>query len=295
MRYWLLLLCVVGIGCVDSAARTSYKSSNLDAKMEAPGKGWANSAEDKDAESSSISGTLAASDRKIIYTASMEIVVENFDQIEQKIDSLVKAHGGFVSSANLDRMRGERRSGRWTVRIPVDQYDKFLNAVGDIGVPTSRNQTASDVTEEFVDLEARIKNKKNLETRILELLEQRDDEIQNVLSVERELNRVREEIERMEGRLRYLTDRTSLTTVDIDIREEQEYVPPQAPTLANRVKSAWSSSLVNCRRFLEDLVVFIVANLIGFVASLIGLVVAWVVLRKISRKMFNKTTAEDGT
>lgn len=291
MRFWLLLILICGIGCGDSAKKGEAFADSKDS-LRRNRKGWASEAESQ-FESAVLSDDTAASDRKIIYTASMVVVVENFDQMEQKIDSLVKSHGGFISSANLDRMRGERRSGNWTVRIPVDQYDKFLNAVGNIGVPTSRNQTASDVTEEFVDLEARIKNKKNLETRILQLLEQRDDEIKNVLSVERELNRVREEIERMEGRLRYLTDRTSLTTVEINIREEQEYVPPQAPTLANRVSSAWSSSLLNCRRFLEDLVVLVVGNFIGFIAFLIGLVIAWFIFRRVLRMMTRKTTTDD--
>lgn len=293
MRFWLLLILICSVGCGASASKYSPRMSVADSKQSESSEGWASNSELQDDSDSMSADATKLPDRKIIYTASLEVVVENFDGVDKKIESMVKAHDGFVSSANLGRMRGERRSGHWTVRIPVDRYDDFLNAVGNIGVPTSRNQSASDVTEEFVDLDARIQNKKNLETRILELLEQRDDEIKNVLSVERELNRVREEIERMEGRLRYLTNRTSLTTVDISIREEQDYVPPQTPTLSNRVSTAWSTSLTNCQRFLENLVVAIVANAIGFVAFLIGLVIAWIVFRRVLR--FARRPAGDGS
>lgn len=284
MRIWLLTLLLFCLGCGQfektmDARRAPEKSESLP--------GWSSDSEvagsDGDTASQMAKANNVAKNRKIIYTATMEVVVEIFDGVEKKIDTIVKKHQGFVASANLGRMRGERRNGSWTVRIPVDQYDSFLGAVGDIGIPASLNQTASDVTEEFVDLEARIANKKKLETRIIELLENRDDALKNVLEVERELARVREEIERMDGRLRYLKDQTSLTTVTIEVREERDYVPPQSPTFSNRISNAWSSSLTNCRRSLENIAVNIVGNVIGFGFFLIGLFAAFFILRRLYR------------
>ncbi len=222
-------------------------------------------------------------ERKIIYTASLGVVVEQFDGVEQQITRLVENHDGFVASANLGRMQGYQRSGNWTVRVPVDRFDDFLNAVGDIGVPESRTQNASDVTEEFVDVTARIENKKKLEARILELLDRPEDKIQHVIEVERELGRVREEIERMEGRMRFLTDQTSLTTVTISIREERDYVPEQAPTFTSRITSAWNASLINCRRFFENATVFVVGNAIGFGIFLVFAMIGLYLLKKIYR------------
>ncbi len=293
MRFCLLLVLFGSIGCGGmEKAQFAVSEKSMD-KSTSGSNGWDSNTMDADSTKDGMTKSKSiAQTRKIIYTASVEIVVELFDGVEKKIDALVKSHQGFISSANLGRMRGERRSGSWTVRIPVDEYDAFLGAVGDIGVPASLNQSASDVTEEFVDLEARITNKKKLEARIIELLEQRDDEIKNVLEVERELARVREEIERMEGRLRYLKDQTSLTTVTITVREERDYVPPQEPTFSNRVSKAWTSSLVNCRRSIENFAVYAVANIIGFLIFLIGLFIAIVVLRRLYRSSRKTTNAD---
>ncbi len=224
-------------------------------------------------------------ERKIIYTANVNLVVDNFDGFEEKVRKTVADHGGYVASSNLDRMQGERRSGRWTARIPVERYESFMDAVSKLGVPTSQNQNAQDVTEEFVDLEARIANKKKLEERILELLDRPDDKIQHVIEVERELARVREEIERMEGRLRFLKDQTAMTTVSISAREERDYQPPQAPTLGSRVSTAWTNSLDRAGNFVQNFVVFVVGNVIAMAAWLVGIVVAFFILRWAWRKI----------
>jgi hypothetical protein len=141
------------------------------------------------------------------------------------------------------------------VRIPVEHFDAFLNEVAKLGVAESRKQTAQDVTEEFVDLEAQISNKKKLEQRIVELVQNQSGEIKDVIEVERELGRVRGEIEQMEGRLRYLTNRTELTTVSIVAREVDDYVPPQAPSFANQIQRAWTNSLQSMQNFGQRAVV----------------------------------------
>ena len=112
-----------------------------------------------------------------------------------------------------DFIDAKRETGRLRMfNLSVLVTDPFLQAVSRLGVPESRHQTAQDVTEEFVDLEARISNKKRLEKRIVELLSSSSGKIKDVIEVERELARVRGEIEQSEGRLRYLTDRTEFTT-----------------------------------------------------------------------------------
>jgi hypothetical protein len=94
-----------------------------------------------------------------------------------------------------------------------------------------------------VDLQSRIATQRRLEERILKLLEDRSGNIEETIKVENELSRIRGEAERMEGRLRYLTDRTSLTTVTISVREEQSYTPPEAPEFAQRLSEGFSDSI----------------------------------------------------
>ena len=141
------------------------------------------------------------------------------------------------------------------MRVPVNKFDSFLDEVAKLGVAENRTQTAQDVTEEYVDLEAQITNKKRLEERIVALLKDSTGKIKDVIEVEHELARVRGEIEQMEGRLRYLTNRTDFTTVSISAREEENYVPPAAPTFTNRIAQAWTSSIDALRTFGEQMAV----------------------------------------
>ncbi len=197
----------------------------------------------------------ADAQRRIIYKAEINLVVKDVSAVESQIAALLKEHQGYVAESSIDRTQGEELSGRWRVRIPVERFDAFLNAVARLGVAESRKQTAQDVTEEFVDLEAQISNKKKLEERIVELVQNQSGEIKDVIEVERELGRVRGEIEQMEGRLRYLTNRAELTTVSIVAREVDDYVPPQAPSFSNRIQRAWSTSLQALQDFGQQAVV----------------------------------------
>ncbi len=183
--------------------------------------------------------------RKIIYTGDIRLVVKNFDGVDQEIADLVEQHSGFISSSTVQSQQHDQRYGQWAVRIPASEFRDFFEAVQDIGIPEVANKDSRDVTEEYVDLEARIKSKKQLETRVLRLLEREDNQIQQVISLEKELERIRSEIERMEGRLRVLKNRVELTSIKIYCREERDYVPPQTPDFDNQISAAWSNSTDN--------------------------------------------------
>jgi len=286
----MLLVAVLCVGCgpvssgnQDRVAQAFKKMPSTAQANRAAGRAARYAADGSEIESAEDS---AAADRRIIYTAELEIFVTSFDGVEQKMKSLVESCGGYISSANLDRMSGEHRNASWVVRVPVDNYDSFLDEVSQVGVPTKRNQSAEDVSEQFVDIEARLTNKRKLEARIQQLLERPDDKIQHVIEVERELGRVREEIERFEGRLRYLSDKTSMTTVTIHIKEQREYQPPQSPTLTNRIVAAWSGSTSNLVKFLQNVIVFVAGAIIPF--SLLASC-AWVVWKIVRKIIGNKT------
>ncbi|MGI9470150.1 MAG: DUF4349 domain-containing protein [Rubripirellula sp.] len=185
----------------------------------------------------------ATVNRRIIYNTQVGLVVEDYRQFESQLPALVQKLGGFVASSDTDRRYNDRQSGSWVVRIPVPVYAEFLSGVDALGFAESRSENAQDVTEEYIDIEARITNKRKLESRIVTMLEERTGKLSDVLDIERELARVREEIERMEGRLRFLQDRTHLATITIQCREQKEYVPAKAPTFASRVGASWSGSI----------------------------------------------------
>ncbi len=198
--------------------------------------------------------------RKIIYNAELSVVVEDISKAEEKLQSYVKEAGGYVAEVNLNRVQGQQLSGRWQVRIPSEKFDTFVEEISRLGTAETRQQSAQDVTEEYIDLEAHIANKKRLEERIADLLDKSNGPIADVIAVERELGRVRGEVEQLEGRLKYLANRSELTTVTISLREEQEYEPEIEPTLGSRITEAWESSLTSLAAFGER---FLLATIIA--------------------------------
>jgi uncharacterized coiled-coil protein SlyX len=253
----LLVPAIWGCGQAYNSARESARKSAPTSAAQAPIAGEANgdsSASRINAKFVNLQETEDAP-RKIIYEAEINLVVDDVSAVENQIASLLKEYDGYVAESAIDRTQGEELSGRWRVRIPVEHFDAFLDAVSKLGVAENRKQTAQDVTEEFVDLEAQISNKKKLEERIVELVSNQSGEIKDVIEVERELARVRGEIEQMEGRLRYLTNRTELTTVSIAAREVDNYVPPKAPSFTAQIRRAWTSSLESLQTFGQQAVV----------------------------------------
>jgi ribosomal protein S30 len=184
----------------------------------------------------------APADLKIIYNASLGLVVPNFGKLETELPALVRAANGYIAEARSDQKQGKRTSGDWVVRVPTGEFDGFLQRVAALGIAESRQITAEEVTEEYVDLEARVVNKQKMEQRVLEIIQQRSGPLAEVLQLEGELARIREEIELMQGRLRLLANQTSLATVRIAAREEHNYVPPQQPSFATQLRETWQGS-----------------------------------------------------
>ena len=185
----------------------------------------------------------ALADRRIIYTATVDMVTEAMEGIEPKLQEMLKAAGGFVADTNQTGASGGQRSGTWRVRVPVDQYDGFLQKVRTLAEVQSVNVTSQDVTEEFVDVSARVAAKKVQEQRMIDLIKNAVGKLDEILKVESELARVRSEIERMEGRIRVLKDQTELTTITITVREVKDYKPPEAPTFGTKMRRAWQDSM----------------------------------------------------
>jgi hypothetical protein len=116
------------------------------------------------------------------------------------------------------------------LRIPSNRFDEAVNGLSPIGKVESVSVSVQDVGEEYVDVQARVANARRLEQRLVELLANRTGKLSDVLTVERELARVREEIERYEGRMRYLRSRASVSTLSIAIHEPYPIVAERPGT-----------------------------------------------------------------
>jgi hypothetical protein len=148
--------------------------------------------------------------------------------------------GGEIANATLQTGRGALHSASLELRIPADRFDAALDGLGAIGKLEAVNVRAEDVGEEFTDVSARIENARRLEARVIDLLATRTGKLKDVLEVEHELARVREEIERYEGRVRYLRAHAALSTLTISVHEPVPIVGPVGTSvLGEAFAQAW--------------------------------------------------------
>src|SRR5262245_3335880 len=185
--------------------------------------------------------------RKIIYTGSLDLIVTDFDTAGRDLLRLLDEHQGYVSKSDVGASSGERRRASWTLRVPVAKFRSFMNSAAKLGHAVAQRTDSQDVTDEFIDLEARLKNKREEEKRLLEHLQKSTGKLEDILAVEKELTRVRGEIEQAQGRLQKLSKLTEMTTVTVTMQERKDYLPPPAPTLGSSLsgpRAAWTAALV---------------------------------------------------
>jgi hypothetical protein len=142
-----------------------------------------------------------ASISMVIRTGVTSIEVQTLDTAIQRVRQLAERVGGYVGNTTTQTGKGQARSATLELKIPAARFDEAVSGLSPLGEIESVNVQAEDVGEEFVDLSARATNGKRLEERLLALLAAKTGKLEEVVSVERELARVREEIERLDGRL----------------------------------------------------------------------------------------------
>jgi hypothetical protein len=197
--------------------------------------------------------------RKIIYNARVTLVVENIKGLEQRIARLIKEAGGYISQSDQSSYSQSQPTATWTVRVPVDRFDSFVDEVMHLGELQQNHVDSQDVTQEYFDLEARISNKQLEEKRLLKHLADSTGKLEEILVVEKELSRVRGEIEQMQGRIRFLANLSSLSTVTITATEIHDYKPPVRPTFARQIGRTFEGSLDHLVEFGKAIVLFVVA------------------------------------
>ncbi len=225
-----------------------------------------------------------AIERRIVYTAHADVVVEDIDQVPAQVDVLVQKHGGYIARSNVFGRPGTPRSGEWSLRVPVAAYEDFLTAVRELGEIRSIRTDSNDVTAEYYDVEARIRIKKEEETRLLKHLEESTGKLVDILAVEKELSRVRGEVEQMEGRMRVLKDLTTLTTVNLKVEEIKQYVPEGEASYLTRVQRSFSSSITAFVDFAQTASIVAIASLPWLGVLLVVVLVVRFVLRRSSRR-----------
>jgi hypothetical protein len=265
----LCLLCGSGIACAQKADKQPQM-----AKPNAAGKP-AQAPDRKEQEELP---------RKIIYNASINLTVGDFAKAEEALKELLSAAKGYVVNSDVSGTPGSPRSGHWQVRVPADQADAFRAAVIKLGELEKTTTDSQDVTEEYYDLDARIRNMKKEEDRLLGHLDRSTGKLDDILKVEHELTRVRGEIERHQGRQNLIAKLTAMTTVTITFRERWSYVPPEATSFGLTVARTFSGSWDTLVGFGKALVLVTVALVPWLIPASAIAVPGWLVGRRLRKQ-----------
>jgi len=226
--------------------------------------------------------TIPQTERMIIKRSYLEIEVGagEFQERLFMLSSLAENNGGFVShSESYSDPEGNISSGRITLRVPAERFDFIINQVKEFGTVMHVSISGQDVTEEYVDLESRLRNLNAQEEVLLELMEQARTVTESV-EVQRELIGVQEDIEVLRGRLNFLDDRISFSTIDVFLREP--------PTIRETPGWGFLDALRNGARGAVRVFNGIVSGLIiispVLVLIAVIILVIWAILRKKNRR-----------
>ena len=271
--YALGLILVLTIALAASACSSGSKDSlapgNRDDGNEAPGGDY----DYTSGEPTNIS------ERKAIYEALVSVTVTDVEKAVRDINAKAADLGGYIANS-LRENSSDFPAARITYRIPQARYTDFMAFARGLGEPGTEWIDSADVTEKYVDLEARLANRLVHEERLLAILS-KTGSVEELLSVERELSRVREDIEVIEGQLRYLQEKVAMATVTVSLFQQPgaTEVPEMKPigireTLRRALKAVVTSSTL----FLDVISYFliIIAALLPF--AIPALAILWLIL-----------------
>jgi hypothetical protein len=181
-------------------------------------------------------------ERKVIRQGEISFETKDARRTRDFIRVAVEQHGGYLSGDNA-YTNGERIDYRVDIRIPADRFDSLLLLISEkAGRIESRNITSQDVTSEFIDVQARIRTKKELEQRYLQLLTKAST-VEDILSIERELGNLRSDIESIEGRMKYLSDQVAMSTLTVTFHEKGSTGSAFGHSFAEALRNGWTNIL----------------------------------------------------
>ncbi len=245
-----------------------------------------NVASDSD-ESAEVSteGAVVETTRMIIHQASLSVNVKELDKAQANIEQKVAQYGGYIVESNVYQEDDQTSSGNMVVRIPEKHFEKFLaDAEGQAAKVLERNVTGQDVTEQYVDLQSRVKSKRAVEERLLSFMS-KAQKTEDLLKISADLAKVQEEIEVMVGKMKYLENQTSFSTVELFMSENKVVVPEIESKELNtweKTKKQLATSTNSLLATGSALIVFFIGNLpVLLVLTLIGLSVYWFIRKKL--------------
>ena len=233
------------------------------------------------AQGPAVSGTEPSFDRRVIRTGEISVEVDKFDDAARRLLSIADAAGGFIADSSYEEAGGVPR-GSFVVRVPANRFGDAVRQVEQLGTVQRRHITGQDVTEEFIDLDARVRNLERQEARLLTFMD-RATKIPDLMAVQQEVSRVRGEIERIKGRMRFLSNRVDLATIQAEISQKPKKQSGgfwDFDRTIGRIQAAFLSTVRKILGAVEGVATFAAAIVPLFVLGALG----WALLRRTIRR-----------
>jgi hypothetical protein len=244
---------------------------------EAPAGSGANYAED--------AGPAVTVDRLIIRNAWLDLVVSDTEDAMAEIEGVVSEMGGYIVESNVYQSGGSK-SGRVQLRIPAEKLDEALEYFRGLATEVrSQNVSGQDVTDEYVDLQSRLRSKEAAEAKLIEFLKEAED-TEAALSVYAELERIQTDIEVIKGRMQYLEQSAAMSSVTIELTPDALAQPIEIGGWhPDRTLLDSFEALIRVLQFLVDALIVIVVVVLPVVIAIFGpLVGLFFIIRAIVRK-----------
>ena len=251
---------LTGCGAADKGgAASSTASYDMAVESAAEYAAGAVVAEENGAIQSSLS-PQTGTDRKIVYTASMRMESTRFDDARAALLAAVEDCGGYLEST--DQSGSAKEGSRWasyTVRVPTVKYTAFLEQAGQAGSVLNLNESAQDITLEYVDVQARLESLESKKAR-LEALADKAETTADLLEIENQLTEVQYQLESYTRQMQVMDNQVDYCTVDISLREVAT-LTPTGVSFGERIADAFTGGWTAFAAFVQDAVVAIIYNL----------------------------------
>jgi anti-sigma factor RsiW len=194
----------------------------------------------------------------IAHMVSLSIVVKDFDVGRASLDTILARHNGYAASLNVSTPQGAARTLQASLRIPAPQLASALAELKALGRVEAETRNGEEVTQQHADLVARLKNSRETEQRLQDVLRTRTGKVKDVLEVEEEIARVRGEIEQMEAEQKTLEHRVDFATIDLKLAEEYKaQLSNPAPSVTFQLRNATVNGFRNAFESLLGMVLFL--------------------------------------
>lgn len=249
---------------------------------------------ERDAVTESTASTDIPTERLIIRTGNLSIVVEDTEVAMKDIATLVEANGGWVVSSNVFQYSDSIKRGEMTVRIPSTGFDSAMDTIKSMAVEVTRESTSGeDVTEEYVDLSSRLANLEATAERVRSFLDEANN-VEEALAVNQELSRLESDIEVIKGRMQYLSQSAAFSTITIDLTPDELAQPIEVGGWRPQgIAKDAVEALIDALQFLASFLIWFVIYILPVGLLVLGplYLIGRAIVRRIRRRRAAKRAA----